>query len=131
MKRLVLATLVATATLTAGASAFAGKSRKLEVKITLGTRPGQPSIAIGSLRSARASADTKQFIGCSIFGNGGQEAVVECFAQDKAGVQLSCTSFERSMADAVSMIDASSDLHISMRDGRCTSITVLNSSINL
>ena len=84
MKRIVVAAVLAT-TFAMQTTAFAGAS--FSAPVYIGT-----NIAYGSLRSARVSGNTREYIGCGVYGATNQPATtyVMCSAVNAAGASWSC-----------------------------------------
>jgi hypothetical protein len=83
------------------------------------------SSAAGAVGTARASADSLQYIGCSsIDGTTGH-----CIAQDSTGLMKMCAWSTAGQAAAVHSIGSFSDVAFGWdANGNCTSITVSNFS---
>lgn len=60
--------------------------------------------AYGSLSDARRSADTVQYIGCSVSANAGEAASATCEAKTSASVRLTCSSSEPGMVQAAAAL---------------------------
>ena len=91
----------------------------------------------GSLPGARYSADSLQYLGCEQYRHSGfNNSFVYCYAQDKRGRSVLCTSSDPRIGDAVKGMTDSSDLHITtIGDGWghyiCNELTISNESIYL
>ena len=84
--------------------------------------------ANGTLAGARYSADSTQYIGCDHYGS-----QMYCFARDKSGRTLLCSSTDPRFVDAVKGMTDSSYLHFTTTSygSACTTLAVNNSSITL
>jgi hypothetical protein len=87
--------------------------------------------AVGSMAGARYSADSIQYIGCSISNTNGP--YVSCSAWDKTGKALSCTSTESRYLTAAKAITDFSAINFSVTPGsaRCSYLGVDNYSMRL
>jgi hypothetical protein len=92
MKRIAAFAIVLAAT---AGSVWGGAANYFEVTIDLTIRR-----ALGSLYDARHSADTVQYIGCSISANVGEPATVRCEAKRSETVRLTCSSQDAEMVKA-------------------------------
>jgi hypothetical protein len=93
--------------------------------IPIGTSGGAAS---GTMGGARYSDDATQFIGCTQRSSSGLPYVY-CSAVDKTGQFIACSSVDLAVFTALgAMTDASEISFQVSRDGKCTSITVGNSS---
>jgi hypothetical protein len=125
MKRIVVAAVLAT-TFAMQTTAFAGAS--FSAPVYIGT-----NIAYGSLRSARVSGNTREYIGCGVYGATNQPATtyVMCSAVNAAGASWSCSTYAPSaqLVQAALAVSAGSYL-IAQSDGayNCTYIHVNNNS---
>jgi len=100
--------------------------------ITVGT-----NIGYGSMKSARFSANTKEFIGCGVYGainQGASTTYVTCSATDAAGRYVGCSTYAPApqLVQAALAISATSQI-IFQKDGasNCTYIYVNNNSANM
>lgn len=83
-----------------GASAHAGTRTTEEVTITDASRRAE-----GSLGSARASADSSQYIACTVYSSAGTNAMA-CAARDAAGLFRSCTSTAPNLVTAARAVQS-------------------------
>jgi len=85
-------------------------------------------VAHGSTAGARYSPDDQQYIGCSV-----DNPFVTCFAKDKAGKYLFCSSTDpRSLAVVKAITDFSSiDFASDPGTSSCTALIVTNDSTYL
>ncbi|RKH20348.1 hypothetical protein D7Y13_29590 [Corallococcus praedator] len=119
MKKQTLIAGLAVATLGLGTAAWAGVKLTVPVAIDLSNR-----YAIGSLGAARASADTKQYIGVSTTIYAGGEAA-SVFAQDSSGTYVSCYSYRPSFVAAARALASDSYIHFAWDAlGECTELSV-------
>lgn len=84
--------------------------------------------AQGSLGSARNSADTNQYIGCSTSND-----YVYCSARNAAGLWVHCDTYSSGMAATAKSIDSSSHITFywtggSSTSGACSSLNVAHNS---
>lgn len=120
--RLLITTALFAAALFAalGGTAVAGYKQASTVFIT-GT------FALGALGDVRASADTNEYIGCSVTGTTGASAV--CSARDTAGNYVACSTTNPSMVQAASNVGSASYMYFNAGPtGQCTGIAVYNYS---
>ena len=104
-----------------GGVAYAGFKQEQNVSVTATT-------ASGSIGTARNSADTVQFIKCTIQGFTASNSVF-CSARNSAGTSFSCTANgNATLANAVAAIGVGSRLFIVQSGGACTQIDVTNGS---
>ena len=125
MKRIAIAAALAT-TIAMQTTAFAGAS--FSAPVIIGT-----NIAYGSLRSARISGNTREYLGCAVYGATNQAATtyVMCSAINAAGVSWACSTYAPSaqLVQAALAISAGSFV-IAQSDSaaNCTYIYVNNNS---
>jgi hypothetical protein len=82
----------------------------------------------GALGPARNSSDTKQRIGCVLFGDAASTSVF-CFAFDASGHQAGCIGSEASAIAGARALDAASFIAFAGDNGGvCNNIVVTNSS---
>jgi hypothetical protein len=128
MKRHVSLFAAIAAIALATTTAFAGA--KWSYPVTISTFEGVSFVG-GQLGSARASADTNQFLGCESASSNTQ-TFISCFGRNAAGVQVYCYNrVNAGMRDAVAAITPSS--YISFQtdpaDGtKCAMVQVQTSS---
>jgi hypothetical protein len=86
------------------------------------------SDASGSIVGARYSGDSQQYIGCTVY-----NPFVTCFATDKTGKSLVCTSTDPRAAIAIRAITDFSYINFSRASGTgsCTNLSVTNASRHL
>ena len=89
--------------------------------------------ARGSMRGARNSTDSQQYITCSLHHIAGNRLpLVACSARDAAGHFLSCTSSDPIQADMVASIRPESSIYFSVLNGySCGELWVTNDSRSL
>lgn len=101
-----------------GTAALAGSKSTSEVYINQTSKYAQ-----GSLGSARNSADTNQYIGCSVTND-----YIYCAARNAAGTWVHCDAYSASMALTVRGIGSSGYVSFywlgSSTSGTCNSLTV-------
>jgi hypothetical protein len=125
MKRIAVAAVLA-ATIAMQTTALAGAS--FSAPVYIGT-----NIAYGSLRSARVSGNTREYIGCGVYGATNQPSTtyVMCSAVNAAGTGWSCSTYAPSaqLVQAALAVSAGSYV-IAQSDGgyNCTYIYVNNNS---
>ena len=90
-----------------------------------------PDSARGSMVGARYSADSRQYIGCSFSNTNGP--FVTCWAVDRTGKSLLCTSNNEQGAAAVKAMTDSSDIAFGVVPGSaaCKFLHVENDSANI
>jgi hypothetical protein len=87
--------------------------------------------ALGSIGSARNSADSVQFIGCSIEADSSTDPMIACFATDEIGTSVLCTSSSPKLVAAVQAITSLSFIDFQWdSDGNCTFVYVDSASFN-
>ena len=91
--------------------------------------------AVGSLKSARVSADSKQYIGCAMYGAlASSPTYVSCSASDAAGHYFYCSTYNPApqLVQAVLAINPASTLILNADSSyHCTYIYSSNNSGNL
>jgi hypothetical protein len=130
LRKNVLATGVAAALALSGINmAWAGLKSEENVSVTVS---GSSATAAGAVGTARASADTVQFIRCTVQGFATSNSIF-CSARSAAGTNFSCTAnglTNPARAIAVAAMSEGSRLFIAANNGECTQIDVTNSSAN-
>ncbi|MFY1830818.1 hypothetical protein ACN47A_33215 [Myxococcus fulvus] len=108
-----------------GTAAWAGAKNYDPVSIDLGT-----DRASGSLGDARNSADTRQFIGCSITTFVGSAPTLGCFAYDVSGTFFACSSTNSDLMATARSITTDSTITFTRYPGTsiCASLSVVNAS---
>jgi hypothetical protein len=129
MKR-TLAWVALVGAVTVGPAALAGTKQNRPVTVSIDTVNGGGA-AYGSMGSARASADTVEYIGCWV--NATQTTIsMSCGAEDASGNMLLCLSSSPSMVQAVQAIASDSYLTFSTDlTSECLSLQVKTASFNL
>ena len=120
--------LIAALLLVSSASAFAG------YKVTANVTVQSNNIAMGSMGSARNSADSLQYIGCEIYASRSYSNLY-CRARNSANVELNCwqdaAAFD-DMRQVVSSITDGSWIRFDATDAaeptKCTFVHVINNS---
>jgi len=116
---------------------FAGNFSYPEVTIT--TTSATTMTATGSVQGARYSNDRLQSIGCSLKATkprlvGSSTLVGTCTAVDRAGVQLSCSTADAVLIEAMTTVGHTSTVSFTVDTGanatgdNCKTITVENVS---
>lgn len=83
--------------------------------------------AYGSIGSARGSADSLQYIGCSTLATAGIEYAT-CYARDISGTYGTCRTYDAKMIRAVATIGSDSTVEFHWSGSSCTYIAVQNDS---
>ena len=87
--------------------------------------------ALGSIGSARNSADSVQYIGCSIEADSSTDPLIACFATDETGTSALCTSSSPRLVAAVQGITSLSFIDFQWdSDQSCTFVYVDSASFN-
>ncbi|MCP3063203.1 hypothetical protein LXT21_30945 [Myxococcus sp. K38C18041901] len=109
-----------------GTAAWAGAKNYDPVIIDLAT-----DRASGSLGDARNSADTRQFIGCSITTTVGSAPILGCFAYDVAGTYFACSSTNSDLLATARSITTDSFISFNRYPGTatCSVLSVVNASL--
>lgn len=122
-------TLVASLTLSLalGGVAFAGFKQQVPVSIDNVRRT-----AMGSLATARNSADANQIIGCGVdYDAVNRKNNVNCSATDAAGHTAQCATQQAELIQLALGINGDSFVEFDWdKSGVCTNIAVVNSSMN-
>ena len=126
MKKLVFAlALVAGAT-----AAVAGSSGGQAVSIWTDSN-GQLS-ANGTLHATRHSADSTQYIGCSLYAYDTSSYSATCYAYSATGQYASCYTSDANMLKVVQTLNPASYLYFVVNaDGSCDRVISVNASYNL
>jgi hypothetical protein len=82
----------------------------------------------GQLGSARNSANSVEFIKCSVLYNIGGTRVGTCSARDSAGNSRSCTSTVPAMVDLMLAVSDDAYLHVYYSNGACYDMIVNKAS---
>ena len=124
--RLVLVTAAVALTLAGVAgTVVAGAKSEANVSITVGA---SSTTVVGSVGTARNSADTVQMIKCTTKGFTSSNSV-SCQARTAAGAFYSCTANSANLAAATAAINPGSRLYIvGTNAGSCTQLDVTNGS---
>jgi hypothetical protein len=105
-----------------GVVATSQAGQKLTQTVTVNTAS---RVAYGSLGSARASADTVQFIGCSALHTG----ATICTAKNSAGTSATCSTTDPAFRSAANSLNGDSRLEFGWNtSGACTYLQVENYS---
>lgn len=115
-KHVLIGTMVAGALAT---TAIAGFKTGQQVVIADASK-----MANGELGTVRNSADTVQYIGCTVQGDAGS-----CTARNSAGLTRSCSTTETKWLNTMRALDGDSYLTFKWdANGKCTYVSVQNSS---
>lgn len=107
-----------------GTAAWAGAKSTNTVLVNTGARS-----ASGSLGDARNSADTQQFIGCSITTYVGSAPSLGCFAMDTSSNYVGCSSTNADLVATARSINGDSYITFTWDTfSACTSLHVTNAS---
>lgn len=89
------------------------------------------NVGRGTMAGARYSADNRQYIGCTLQHSGGP--FVRCYARDKTGKSLFCTSTDATLVNAAKALTDYSSIAFRLAPGTssCESLSVSNSSSHL
>lgn len=113
----------------ASAAAYAGSGSVLEVRLTSGATY---RTADGSLRGARESADSVQYISCGVerLSSSSSYLDVSCWARNAAGTTYICRSSRAAFADLALSINPASHVHFEYTPGSsdCTVLRVTQGS---
>jgi hypothetical protein len=106
-----------------GAGAFAGYKFSSAPSIS-------PTFAVGIMGSARATADSNAYIGCTLQGTtGGASSNGFCMIADAAGTSKTCSFSSASIAQAVASMTANSAVRMWFdAAGNCTQVAIDNYS---
>jgi hypothetical protein len=129
-KTLILGLLVCSTLLVSGVT-YAGLVGNNPVNIwTDGS--GQPS-ANGTLRDARNSADSSQYIGCSRYAYDTGSNMIVCYARTASGSYLSCQTSDANMVRVAETLNSSAYLYFVVNpDGySCDRVITVLASYNL
>lgn len=104
----------------------AGTKTSNEVKITDSQRRAE-----GSLGSARASADTNQYLACTVHSSA-SDIYMSCSARDASGLFRSCASSSDTLVQAALSLSASSMIVFTWdANYACQTLDVANGSLYL
>jgi hypothetical protein len=122
----IVAATVFGAGLLLGSTTWAGQVSHPQVSVFAN------SSAQGSMYGARRSADTTQYIGCTL-NAGPSGANVGCSARNSAGTYIACNSTNAYHREAVTAMTAYSWLYftINATTGECRNVVVRNDSMHL
>jgi hypothetical protein len=110
---------VVAVTVLAGAGAFAGERLILPVVIDTVNRKAE-----GAIGSARNSADTVQYLGCSVSATTTGTSI-QCVARNAAGTQVQCNTSSPNLINAALSIQTDNYLRFDWdATGACTAITL-------
>lgn len=124
MKKLNLMVAGAVGALLAGTAAWAGYKSTYYVGVDTTSRE-----AYGSFGSARASADSVQYIGCAVQGFSNGTNYVLCQARNANNVSAYCSSSEPALVNAATALSDGSYMYLNWdANGTCTYLYVSNAS---
>jgi hypothetical protein len=126
----IVATLAAG--LAAQTAAYAGYSYPSYVAVYNSSSGG--GTASGSIRAARYSGDTSQYISCGIASDAVSSTYVSCSARNSAGSSLYCYTTTPSLAalEAVTSVSDTTFIYFQVNSaGKCTYLSMGNGSNNL
>ena len=127
MKTKVMGMGVVGALLVAGLST-AGSSSGSPVTLFTDSGSGLPG-AKGSLRSARFTSDSVQYIGCGHHAYDDGTTFVSCYARDAAGTLRTCFTSDQRMVRTAETLDPASYLFFTVgADGSCERLNTNTSS---
>ena len=88
--------------------------------------------ANGTFKSARNSADTTQYIGCSRYAYDTGSNSITCYARNAAGTYRSCSTGNENMLRVAETLNPSAYLFFVVNaDGSCDRVISVNASYNL
>lgn len=121
----IVSVLICAAGAMVASSSSAGYKYNLEVNVSSTT--GQ-----GVLGAARASADSTQYIGCTVvsYATGGSTGY--CYARNSAGTSISCQTTNASLIHLIQTLNGQSQLYFYVPTGTstCSQINVYQLSYN-
>lgn len=117
------------ASLLATGVALAGSSSNQQVVV--GTTGGL-LYAKGTFRPVRNSADSTQYIGCSIYAYDSGSRSIACYATDAVGNYRNCSTSDPGMVQVAASLNPASYLYFVVNaDGSCNRVISVNASYNL
>lgn len=125
-KRTWIGVVVLAGVMLTGAGAFAGYKFSSAPSIS-------PTFAVGIMGSARATADTNAYLGCTLGGTtSGSTANGFCQITDSTGASKTCSFSSASIAQAVASMTANSAVRLFFDSaGNCTQVVIDNYSFYL
>ncbi|MFL5356440.1 hypothetical protein [Archangium sp.] len=125
MKKLIFVSLLAVTT-----AAVAGSNGGQQVSVWTDSY-GQLN-ANGTFKSARNSADSQQYIGCSLYAYDTGSFSATCYAYSATGQYASCFTSDADMLKVVQTLNPASYLYFVVNsDGSCDRVISVNASYNL
>jgi hypothetical protein len=122
--------LIFVSALLAVTAAVAGNSSGVQVSV--GTDGAGQVSASGTFKSARNSADTQQYIGCSLYAYDTGSYSATCYAYSASGQYASCYTSDANMLKVVQTLNPASYLSFVVNaDGSCDRVISVNASYNL
>jgi hypothetical protein len=113
--------LACSALLLVVAPAWAGMSYYSQVEVYVA---GPDSYASGTPSSARASADTTQYIGCDLDASKGGQLMAECHAMDSAGTEAWCSTQDPALVEVIKTVTPSTFVWFHGNGGECATVYV-------
>jgi hypothetical protein len=125
MKKLIFVSLLAVTT-----AAVAGSSDNTQVGVWTDSY-GQLN-ANGTFKSVRNSADSQQYIGCSLYAYDTGSYSATCYAYSATGQYASCYTSDANMLKVVQTLNPASYLYFVVNsDGSCDRVISVNASYGL
>ncbi|PTL83002.1 hypothetical protein [Vitiosangium sp. GDMCC 1.1324] len=122
--------LFVSAVLAVSTVAVAGSSGGQQVNIWTDSA-GQTN-ANGTFKAVRNSADTQQYIGCSLYAYDTSSFSATCYATSATGQYASCFTSDANMLKVVQTLNPASYLYFVVNaDGSCDRVISVNASYNL
>jgi hypothetical protein len=88
-----------------------------------------PKAAYGTLGAVRNSPNEKEWIGCHVYTEVGEDPYGNCRAVDREGKQVECSTYDPQLIEAIRSLKGDSSLSFSWDEKfMCSSITVGNYS---
>jgi hypothetical protein len=132
MRNRTKVTIVAVAALCVGGTLL-GKARaglNYTQPVVVHRWPDGSGEAYGALGDARSSADSTQYIGCSVYAAAGY-TTGDCYGRDSSGNWFGCSTLQSSFVQVAASIGGASSLRVAWNTGGdCTDLTVYNYSYN-
>lgn len=125
MKKLIFVSLLAVTT-----AAVAGSGDNTQVSVW--TDGSGQLAANGTFKSVRNSADSQQYIGCSLYAYDTGSYSATCYAYSASGQYASCYTSDANMLKVVQTLNPASYLYFVVNaDGSCDRVISVNASFNL
>jgi len=131
MRKSLFAALLVCGTLLATDTTHAGSVDNTQVNIWTDGFTGLQS-ANGTLRAARNSADSTQYIGCSRYSYDNGSNSIVCYARSSTGAYLSCSTSDAGMVRVAESLSSAGYLYfVANTDGSCDRVISVLASFNL